>query len=159
MWVATLVGDALVGHPLNLLVRFFRKVRCVVLTTGVRIWLDVWMWTRWEEYVRIVAGWRSVVSAYSHGKKESVYYVILNNNFITHLTRLSPPWYWYPRPLYPPFTPAVFVYCGVALAPSTASASINTRILVWNESLIGYGNDKFKLKRFISIWLACWSSG
>ena len=30
-------GDALYGHTLTLLVRFFRKVRCVVLATGVRV--------------------------------------------------------------------------------------------------------------------------
>ena len=68
----TLGGDALEGrkeeeHTLTLLVGFFRKVRCVVLATGVRVWLDVWMWTRQEEYVRI--RWRSVVFVYPHGKK------------------------------------------------------------------------------------------
>ena len=33
----TLVGDALAGHTLTLLVGFFGKVRCVVLATGVRV--------------------------------------------------------------------------------------------------------------------------
>ena len=30
-------GDALEGHTLTLLVRFFTKIKCVVLATGVRV--------------------------------------------------------------------------------------------------------------------------
>ena len=37
VFMATLAGDALEGHILTLLVRFSSKVRCVVLTTGVRV--------------------------------------------------------------------------------------------------------------------------
>ena len=51
MWGATLGGHALEGHTLTLLVRFFRKVRFVVLATGVRVWSDVWMWTWWRSAV------------------------------------------------------------------------------------------------------------
>ena len=46
--------NALQGHTLAILVRFFSKVRCVVLATGVS--------TRRMEYVRIVAG--TVQTAY-----------------------------------------------------------------------------------------------
>ena len=35
--VATLGGDALEERALTLLVRFFKKIRCVVLATGVRV--------------------------------------------------------------------------------------------------------------------------
>ena len=37
----TLVEDALEGHTSTLLVKFFRKGRCVVLSTGVRVGSDV----------------------------------------------------------------------------------------------------------------------
>ena len=38
-----------------LLVRFFRKVRSVVLATNVRVWSNIWVWTRREDG-RLVAG-------------------------------------------------------------------------------------------------------
>ena len=57
MWVATLGGDAL--DTLTWLGMFFRKVRCVALATGVRVWSDVWMWTRRGDYVRIVVAFCS----------------------------------------------------------------------------------------------------
>ena len=59
-------------HILTLLVRFIWKVRCVVLATGVRVWSDV----RMDEARAVCndhSGWRSVVSAYPHGKKAWVY--------------------------------------------------------------------------------------
>ena len=51
-----------------LLVRFFRKVRCVIVATSVHVQSDVWMWTR-REVCKDHSRWYSVVFAYPHGKK------------------------------------------------------------------------------------------
>ena len=63
------------SKDLPLLVRFFKKVGCAVLVTGVFVWPDVWTWTRQKEYVRIVAGGVQWFLPTPMGKRREFMYV------------------------------------------------------------------------------------
>ena len=70
--MVTLGGDTLQGHTLTLLVRFFRKVTCVVLATGVRMVLCMDA-DEARGVCKDRSKWHSLVSAYPHEKKALVY--------------------------------------------------------------------------------------